>query len=156
MGTQAYTPKNENFEQVVRESFALQGLMETLGAELTDVGPGKCEITMPFKNGITQQHGYVHAGAISSIADSSAGYAAFTLSALDHTVLTTEYKIHLLAPARGEKFVARAKVIKSGKTLQVVSSEVFAVANGIETQCALLIATIMNVARPERNDNVRK
>lgn len=147
-----FLPRNENFKQSVQDSFKKQGIMETLGASLTKVEAGECEITLLYNKKLTQQHDYIHGGVISTIADSSAGYAAYTLVPSGSTVLTTEFKINLLAPAKGDLFIARAKVIKSGKTLQIVMSEVFSVENNEEKPCALLTATIMTmVNKPEKN-----
>jgi len=145
-----HKPKHENYKRLVEESFQKQGIMKTIGASLDKVEPGECHISLSFSKSLSQQHGYIHGGVISTIADSSAGYAAFTLAPVDSTVLTTEFKINLLSPAKGDKFIAKAKVLKSGKTLQIVSSEVYAVDNGEEKLCAFLTASIMNMAnKPE-------
>lgn len=142
--------QNENFRKSLVDSFAKQGIMKTLGASLSKVEVGECEIILPFGKHLIQQHGYLHAGVISTIADSSAGYAAFTLSPINASVLTTEFKINLLSPAKGDKFIARAKVLRAGRTLQIVTSEVFAVENNEEKLCAFLTATIMTmIDRPE-------
>src|SRR5579863_10440154 len=120
-------------EQRVRESFLRQGLMKHLGAELAVVRPGECEIRVRYRQELSQQHGYFHAGVTASIADSASGYAAFSLMHADHSVLTVEYKINLVAPAEGELLVARARVVRSGKTLKICAADVFAVKNEIET-----------------------
>ena len=104
-------------ERRIRASFARQGLMQTLGATLGDVSPGQVEIFLAPKREISQQHGFVHAGAVSAIADTAAGYAALSLMPPDRGVLTTEFKINLLAPATGECLVARGRVVKAGRTL---------------------------------------
>jgi uncharacterized protein (TIGR00369 family) len=132
-----------NYKNKVMESFARQSFMQTLGASITNLGPGFCEILFPYQESLTQQHKFIHAGAVASIADSAAGYAAFTLSAPNSSVLTTEYKINLLSPAKGDRFIARSKVIKSGKTLKIAFSEVYAVENNSEKLCAVLLATVM-------------
>ena len=106
------------YESRVRESFARQGLMKHFGAELAELGPGRAEIRVPFRTELTQQHGYFHAGVSGAIADSACGYAAYTLMPADSSVLTVEYKMNLLAPAEGEKLMARARVLRSGKTLR--------------------------------------
>lgn len=150
MAIKILKPKNENFKKLVIDSFAKQEIMKTLGASLSKVEVGECEITLPYGKHLLQQHGYLHAGVVSTIADSSAGYAAFTLSPINASVLTTEFKINLLSPASGEKFIARAKVLRAGRTLQIVTSEVFAVDNNEEKLCAFLTATIMTmIDRPE-------
>lgn len=136
--------------QRVRDSFARQGLMRTLGAELGRVGPGEVEIVLAPGPAISQQHGFVHAGAVSAIADSAAGYAALTLMEPGHGVLTVEFKINLLAPAIGERLIARGRVIKAGRTLTLAQSEVMAQDQGKERLVALLSATLMAVAGRDR------
>lgn len=134
---------DNHYEAKVLDSFSRQNFMQNLGAKITKLGPGFCEITMPYKDSLTQQHKFIHAGAIGAIADSAAGYSAFTLSAPGSSVLTSEYKINLLSPAKGEAFVARARIIKSGKTLKIAFCEVFAIEGKSEKLCAALMATIM-------------
>ena len=129
----------------VRTSFARQGLMTTLGATLCTVSPGMVEIALSPHTSISQQHGFVHAGAVSAIADSAAGYAALSLMPADTGVLTTEFKINLLAPATGERILARGRVVKAGRTLTVAQTEVFANTGGQEKLIALLTATLMSV-----------
>ncbi|MBM6593431.1 PaaI family thioesterase [Microvirga pudoricolor] len=133
-------------ERRVRESFARQGLMSTLGATITGVGPGAVEIALPVSDGILQQHGFVHAGAVSSIADTAAGFAALTLMPADAGVLTTEFKINLLAPAVGDWIVARGRVVKAGRTLTLAQTDVFAEKAGQERLVAYLTATLMTVS----------
>ncbi|GAA0593100.1 PaaI family thioesterase [Kribbella sandramycini] len=135
----------------VRASFERQGLMAHLGARLTHIGPGLVHIELPSRPEVTQQHGYFHAGATSSIADSAGGYAAFTLFPADSSVLTVEFKINLLAPAEGEFLDAVGAVLKAGRTLTVCRLEVFAVAGGQRTLVAAGQQTLIRVdARPER------
>lgn len=135
----------------VRTSFARQGLMAHLGAHLAHIGPGRVRIVLPARPEVTQQHGYVHAGATSAIADSAGGYAALTLFDEDSEVLTVEYKINLLAPAAGDRIEAIGTVLKSGRTLTVCQLEVYAVQPGGERK---LVAngqqTLIRVTRPER------
>jgi uncharacterized protein (TIGR00369 family) len=131
------------FESRVRESFSRQGLMKSLGAELADLGAGSAEIRVPFRMELTQQHGYFHAGVSGAIADSACGYAAYTLMPADSSVLTVEYKMNLLAPADGEKLMARARVLRSGRTLKICSADVYVEKNGAEVHCATMLATIM-------------
>lgn len=114
-------------EQRVRDSFARQGLMRHLGAELLEVTSGLVRIRMPFREELTQQHGYFHAGATSSIADTAGGYAGYTLFPDDSSVLTIEFKINLVAPAQGEYLEAVGKVIRSGRTLTICQLEVFGI-----------------------------
>lgn len=118
--TAALQPRNPDFARRVRDSFARQGAMSLIGAELARVAPGECDIRLPYRPELSQQHGYFHGGIIGTIADSAGGYAAFTLMPADSSVLTVEYKINLLAPRAGDELVARGRVLKSGRSLAVV------------------------------------
>ncbi len=139
----AFTPKDPDFAVRVRASFARQNIMDLIGARLTRVEPGLVEIELPYRAELTQQHGFVHAGITSTIADTAGGYAAFTLFPADASVLTTEFKINLLAPADGELLRARGRVLKPGRTLTVCDVDVFAVKDGRATLCAKLLETLM-------------
>jgi uncharacterized protein (TIGR00369 family) len=139
------TELGQDSEERVRSSFAKQGLMATLGATLERILPGIVEIALRPTAGISQQHGFVHAGAVSAIADTAAGYAALTLMPAGAGVLTTGFKINLLAPAKGDRIVAIGKVVKSGRTLTLAQSEVFAETGGQSKLIALLTATLMAV-----------
>lgn len=119
--------------------------MATLGATLEHVAEGAVHISLASHSSISQQHGFIHAGAVSAIADTAAGYAALTLIPAGFGVLTTEFKINLLAPASGDRLIARARIIKSGRTLTVAQTEVFAVTDGQEKLVALLTATLMRI-----------
>lgn len=138
-------PPGTSAEGRVRASFAKQGLMSTLGATLVSIAPGAVEIAIRPHPAISQQHGFVHAGAVTAIADSAAGYAALSLMPPGTGVLSTEFKINLLAPAVGDRIVARGRVVKVGRTLTVAQTEVFAEADGHEKLIALLTATVMTV-----------
>jgi uncharacterized protein (TIGR00369 family) len=129
-------------ERGIRESFAKQGFMTTIGAELVTVSAGAVELRVPVGAGLLQQHGFVHAGVVSALADTAAGYAAMSLLSEGTEVLTAEFKINLLSPASGEHLVARARVVRSGKTLTVSACDVFAAANGEEKCVATLLGTI--------------
>lgn len=131
----------------IAQSFAAQSMMATLGAELAEVSEGAATITAPILPGVRQQQGFGHAGLTFSIGDSSAGYAALTMLPLDMEVVTAEIKINLLAPARGEMLIAKGRVVKPGRRLSVVTSEVFAVADGVETLIAILQGTMVPVPR---------
>ncbi len=137
--------ENAGYEDRIRASFAKQGLMATLGAALIKVAPGLVEIAIHPAPAISQQHGFVHGGAVSAIADSAAGYAALSLMPPDRGVLTTEFKINLVAPAAGDRIIARGRVIKAGRTLTLAQTEVFAESGGQEKLIALLTATMMAV-----------
>jgi uncharacterized protein (TIGR00369 family) len=135
-----------HYERRVRDSFDRQGLMKHLGAELVSLEPGGVEIRVPFRSELTQQHGYFHAGVTGAIADSACGYAAYTLMPAEDSVLTVEYKMNLLAPAEGEELVARARVVRSGRTLKVCTADVFVRKGGMENHCATVLSTIMCMA----------
>jgi uncharacterized protein (TIGR00369 family) len=139
------TPGTPDFAERVARSFARQGLMETLGARLAGVRPGEVDIALPIAPHLSQQHGFAHAGAVASIADSAAGYAALTLMPADAGVLTVEFKINLMAPAAGERLIARGRVVKAGRTLLVAQAEVEAEAGDKRRAVALLTATLMAV-----------
>ena len=138
-----FQPRDADYAQRVRASFDLQQAMTLIGAELAVVDPGYVEIHLPYKPQITQQHGFIHGGVVGMIADSAAGYAANTLTAADASVLTVEYKLNLLAPADGERLVARGEVIRPGRTLLITRGEVFAVKQEQWTLCAVMQQTIM-------------
>ena len=121
-----YQASNPAFVEEVRQSFGKQTIMDLIGASLTTVEPGVVEITLPYRADLTQQHGYVHAGIVTAIADTACGYAAYTLMPPESDVLAVEFKVNLLRPAKGELFVARAEVLKPGKTLTVVRADVTA------------------------------
>ncbi len=136
---------SDDYEKRIRSSFAKQGLMSTLGATLDKVLPGLVEIALRPRSGISQQHGFVHAGALSAIADSAAGYAALSLMPPGTGVLSAEYKINFVAPAIGDRIVARGSVVKAGRTLTLAQAEVFAESGGQEKLIALLTATMVTV-----------
>ena len=117
--------------------------MRLLGARLTEVRPGYCAIELPYRPDLTQQHGYVHAGIVSAIADSAGGYAAFSLFPADASVLTVEYKLNLLAPAAGERLIAQAEVVKPGRTLAITRGEVYAETGSKRTLCAIMQQTLI-------------
>ena len=120
-------------------------MMKLLGASLEHVAPGAVDIRLPFRADLTQQHGFLHAGVTTSIADSACGYAAFTLMPPGAAVLTVEFKVSLLAPAAGETFVARGRVVKAGRTLTTCSADVLALAGGGEKHVLTMLATVMTV-----------
>ena len=141
----AFVPRDPGFAARVEASFGRQAFMGHLGVELAHVGPGEVDLVVPFHKGLIQQHGYFHAGVAATIADSAAGYAALSLFAPGTGILTTEFKINFLAPARGEKLVARGCAIKSGRTLTVCQSDVTALSDGTETMIATGLFTLMQV-----------
>lgn len=141
-------PKNPEFEAATRASFARQGLMRTLGAELVHVAPGAVDIAMPFAPAFAQQNGFLHAGTISSIADSANGYAALTLCAPGADVLAVEFKINLLAPAKAPRFIAQGRVLRAGNTLSVCQAQVYGLNGDARVLVAAMLSTIIN--RPAR------
>ena len=135
----SFQPNDPNFQDRVRASFARQRVMQTLGISITRLEPGEIELTMPYDAAYTQQHGFIHAGIISAALDSACGYAAFSLMPAGCDILTVEFKTNLLAPARGEQFKFRARVVKPGRTLTVCDARAFAETGSTE---AKLIATM--------------
>jgi uncharacterized protein (TIGR00369 family) len=141
---------NPDFERSVRDSFAAQPLMATIGARLTHIAAGEVDIRLPFRSELTQQHGFLHAGVVASALDSACGYAAFSLMPAGAGVLTIEYKINLLAPAKGEELIARGRVIRAGRTITVCQAEGFMRSDGIEAPVATMTATVMTIRdRPD-------
>jgi len=139
----AFEPRDPNFRARVHDSFARQNFMALIGARVLSVAPGAVEIELPLRPALEQQHGYAHAGAAWSIADSAAGYASQSLMAADEGVLTAELKINLLAPAKGERLVARGQVERAGRRLIVARSDVYAVEGGSETHIAIALGTFV-------------
>src|SRR3954454_23620499 len=131
--------RNPTFAEGIRQSFNQQTVMALIGAELTRVEPGLIEITLRYRADLAQQNGYLHAGIVTTIADSACGYAAYSLMPPNSEVLSVEFKVNLLRPAKGETFSAVAEVVKSGKTLTVVRADVF----GIEQEKRDLVATML-------------
>jgi uncharacterized protein (TIGR00369 family) len=132
-----FQPRDANYEGRVRDSFARQALMRTIGAELARIEPGRVEIALAHRSDLTQQHGYLHAGVTSAIADSAGGYAGYSLFPAGSSVLTVEFKINLLAPAAGERFLAMGEVIKPGRTLTICRLEVTALKGDQRTLIAI-------------------
>ena len=131
---------NPDFAEKIKASFAKQTLMGLIGAELSRVEPGIVEITLPYRADLAQQDGYLHAGIVTTIADTACGYAAYSLMPAKSEVLSVEFKVNLTRPAKGEMFVAVAEVIKSGRTLTVVRADVFGVDHSGER---VLVATML-------------
>ena len=136
----ALDPKTE---QRCRDSFARQQAMTTIGASVLSVAAGEVELAMPFDQKLTQQHGFIHAGIATMLCDTACGFAALSLMPEDATVLTTEFKVNLLSPARGERFVAHGRVVRPGRKLMVCLGEVFAEESGRRKQVALMTASMM-------------
>lgn len=150
----AFEPKNINYKNKVKDSFARQKFMQLINAKLIDVKPGYCEIRIPYDINLTQQHGFFHAGIISTIADNAAGYASFSLMDENSSILTAEFKLNLIAPGEGEILIGRANVLKNGKTLTICRSEVYIVKNGIEKLCAAAQSTLIEL-KNKPDDNIK-
>jgi uncharacterized protein (TIGR00369 family) len=136
----SHQARNPTFAEEIKQSFAKQQIMGLIGAELTRVEPGAIEIMLPYRADLTQQHGYLHAGIVTTIADSACGYAAYSLMPPNSEVLSVEFKVNLLRPAKAEVFLASAEVVKSGKTLTVVRADVSGLDQSRERT---LIATVL-------------
>ncbi|MDE0310202.1 MAG: PaaI family thioesterase [Acidiferrobacterales bacterium] len=147
--TNNFKALNPDYESKVRQSFVEQGIMKLMGATIRDVGPGRCIIELPFNEKLTQQDGFFHAGATSTIADSAGGYAALTLMPADSQTLTVEFKINLLVPASGDRLCAEATVIKAGKTLTVSNIEVFSHRGESRKLCAIMQQTTICIPHPD-------
>ena len=151
--TPRFDPRDPAFEARVRASFVRQRAMATIGARLVRVEPGEVELELPFREDLTQQHGFLHAGIVTTLVDSACGYAALSVMDKESAVLSVEYKVNLLAPAVGERMRAVGRVIKSGRTLVVCTGEVIAVEGGSESVVTLMQATMMAVrGRPDLVD----
>jgi uncharacterized protein (TIGR00369 family) len=151
--TTRFEPRDPSFETRVRTSYARQRAMHTIGAQLVRVEPGEVELELPFRDDLTQQHGFLHAGIVTTLIDSACGYAALSLMDRESAVLSVEYKVNLLAPAIGERMRAIGRVIKPGRTLLVCTGEVVAIADGKESIVTIMQATMMAVrGRPELVD----
>ena len=136
--------QNPVYEQAVRASFAQQTFMAYLGAELTAVSPGNATIEMPVTPDLSQQHGFVHAGATTAIVDSACGYATLSLLPPGSEVVTVEFKMNLLASALGVKMIAHGRVVRPGRTLTVCQGELFGEdENGNRKLCAIMTATMI-------------
>lgn len=141
-----FTPRDPAYEERVRESFARQSHMATLGASIAFIAPGQVHLAMPFAPQLCQQNGFLHAGAITSVADSANGYAAYTLTPPDTDVLAVEFKINLLAPAKGAGFLACAQVLRPGRTLTVCQADVYTTGASDRVLIATMLSTI--IVRP--------
>jgi uncharacterized protein (TIGR00369 family) len=141
----SFQPADPAFESRARASFARQQMMATLGATLERVAPGEVDVRLPFRPALTQQHGFLHAGAMTTVVDSACGYAALTLMPPGAAVLSVEFKMNLLAPGEGDAVLARGRVLKAGRTITVCSGEVVALRGGAERLVATMTATMMTV-----------
>ena len=149
-----FEPVNPDYAARIRDSFARQGAMAHIGAQITRVEPGVVEIEIPFRPELTQQHGFFHGGITGTIADTAGGFAAFTLIPVEASMLTVEFKINLIAPANGDKLIATGRVVKPGRTLTICELEVAAIKDGAPTVCARGLQTLIRLdGRPDRPVN---
>jgi uncharacterized protein (TIGR00369 family) len=147
----SFEARDPDWEAKVRKSFARQAVMKLIGAQLTGLSPGRCEIRLPYRDDLIQQHGYFHAGIISTIVDSAGGYAGFSLMPAGAGVLSVEFKINLLSPGDGELLIATGEVLKPGKTLVIARGEVYVVKDGKTTHCATMQQTLMTMHGMEKD-----
>jgi uncharacterized protein (TIGR00369 family) len=143
MGGEPLIPRDPDWESKVRASFARQTFMDTIGARLVSIAPGRCEIELPFRADLCQQHGFLHGGVITGIAANAGGYAAFTLMPPDTSVVGIEYKLNLFASPKGDRVIAKGRVLRPGRTLHVVQAEVEAEQNGEWRPVGRMLATMM-------------
>lgn len=138
-----FITRDPNYEARVRSSFEKQEAMKTIGASLVKMSPGEMVIEFPYDQSLTQQNGYIHAGVLTTVVDSACGYAAYTLMPADSDVLSIEFKVNFMSPAKGETFRAIGKVLKSGRTITVCSGDVVAIEKGKESIVATMQATMI-------------
>ncbi|MBN4081032.1 PaaI family thioesterase [Caldithrix abyssi] len=148
-----FKPRNTEYEKRVIESFNRQEVMRTVNASILTIRPGEIELEFPYQSHLTQQHGFIHAGIVSTLLDSACGYAAFSLMPENASVLTIEFKVNLLSPAKGERFRAIGKVKKPGKNITVTEGELFFYVDGGEKLVATIVGTIMSVYDCEGIEN---
>jgi len=141
--TSGFVSPDPDYAAKVQDSFNRQAAMTLIGATLTRLAPGSCEVSLPYRADLTQQHGFIHGGIVGMIGDSACGYAGFSMMPPGASVLTVEYKINMLSPGQGERLIARGKVLKAGKSLVITQCEVFAVQNGAEKLVAVMQQTLM-------------
>lgn len=141
----AFKPRNPDYESRIQKGFETQEFLMFLGAELTGVGAGSIEVSLPYQKQLTQQHGFFHGGVVGTLADVGGGFAAFTLMAAADAILTVEYKVNMMAPALGEVLIARGRVLRPGRQLTVAQTDVFCMKDGVEKLCATSLGTFMTM-----------
>jgi uncharacterized protein (TIGR00369 family) len=142
-GVVRFTPRNPAWEQRSREIFERQSFMRMIGARMANLAPGVCDLELPYRDDLCQQNVYLHGGVITSIADTSCGIASSTLMPAEAGILSVEFKYNMMAPAAGECFIARGRVVRPGRTLTIAESFVFAVRDGAEHEIGRMLATMM-------------
>jgi uncharacterized protein (TIGR00369 family) len=148
-----YSPLDPNFESRVRDSFSQQGILTTLGARVELLRAGEVHLLAPYDARFTQQDGFLHAGIVTTLMDSACGYAAYSLMPAASRVLSVEFKVNLLSPARGDRFRAEGRVIKHGRTLTVCEGKLFSIEKEEETLCAIMQATMICIHDRSKNQN---
>lgn len=144
-----FEPKEPDYAEKVIESFNRQNVMKLMNASIISIRPGEVELAFPYQSELTQQHGFIHAGIVSTVLDSACGYAAFSLMPRNAAVLTIEFKLNLLSPSKGEHFRAVGSVRKPGKNITVAEGELFSYADGEQKLTAIMVGTIMSVYNRE-------
>lgn len=142
-----HNPTDKHFKSRISSSFNRQEIMKTIGGSLVKVEPGEVHIEFNYDKSLTQQHGYIHAGIVTTVVDNACGYAAYTLMPADSEVLTIEYKVNFMSPAKGEKFKGIGRVIKHGRNLTVCTGDVVAIDGGKEKIVAIMQATMISVRK---------
>lgn len=142
-GVARFSARNPAWEQKSREIFERQSFMRMIGGKIARLEPGVCDLELPYREDLCQQNVYLHGGVITSIADTSCGIAASTLLSPEAGILSVEFKYNMMAPAAGDRFVARGRVVRPGRTLTIAESFVFAVEDGVETEIGRMLATMM-------------
>jgi uncharacterized protein (TIGR00369 family) len=140
-----FEPKHPDYQARVKKSFSDQAVMKTIGASIEAIGAGEIEIEFPYQTSLTQQNGFIHAGIVSTVLDSACGYAAFSLMSEDASVLTIEFKINLLSPAKGDRFRGYGKVKKAGRTISVAEAELYAFSDQGKKLVATMVGTLMAI-----------
>ena len=148
-----FEPSDTGYKEKVIESFNRQEVMKTVNASILAIRPGEIELEFPYQSNLTQQHGFIHAGIVSTVLDSACGYAAFSLMPENAAVLSIEFKINFLSPAQGERFRAVGRVKKPGKNITVTEGELFSYAEGEQKLIAVMVGTMMSVYNREGIEN---
>jgi uncharacterized protein (TIGR00369 family) len=147
---QDHIVRDPDYQTRIRESFARQGFMNLIGAEISALEPGICEVAVNFRPDLTQQKGYFHGGIMGSLADTACGYSAYSLMAAEDSLLTVEYKINITGPGDGERLIARANVAKAGRRLTICEGRLYIEKAGLRKECGLVMATMMRL--PQTSD----
>jgi uncharacterized protein (TIGR00369 family) len=155
-GGSKLAPSDPDFEKKIRQSFKHQGVMQSLRGELVSVQPGYVELHLPFSEAVAQQHGFFHGGMVATAADSASGYATYTVLDEDEECLSAEFKINFLSPARGEKLIARGRVLKAGRTLVVAEATVAVVRDSEEIDCAIMVHTLMRAKHVKSGQGITR